>query len=123
MAICLEITAAGLEVSREMSRASSTLEGSLQCRGAGPDCPTDMEVTKDRSALEVATVEDPAPEGVAGSDPALVGSASYNPAPEGVAGSDPALVGGASCNPAPEGVQVSSPSHTSMDVYVGSSPP
>jgi hypothetical protein len=52
-----------------------------------------------------------------------VGSASYDPAPEGVAGSDPALVGGASCNPAPEGVQVSSPSHTSMDVHVGSSPP
>jgi hypothetical protein len=52
-----------------------------------------------------------------------VGSASYDPAPEGVAGSDPALVGGASCNPAPEGVQVSSPSHTYMDVHVGSSPP
>jgi hypothetical protein len=65
----------------------------------------------------------PAPEGVAGSDPALVGSASCNPAPKGVAGSDPALVGGASCNPAPQGVQVSSPSHTSMDVHVGSSPP
>jgi hypothetical protein len=28
-----------------------------------------------------------------------------------------------SYNPAPEGVQVSSPSHTSMDVHVGSSPP
>jgi hypothetical protein len=43
--------------------------------------------------------------------------------PEGVAGSDLALVGGASCNPAPKGVQVSSPSHTSLDVHVGSSPP
>jgi hypothetical protein len=64
-----------------------------------------------------------APEGVVGSDPALVGSASCNPAPGGVAGNDPALVGGASCNLAPEGVQVSSPSHTSMDVHVGSSPP
>jgi hypothetical protein len=52
-----------------------------------------------------------------------VGSASCNPAPEGVAGSDPALVGGASWNLAPEGVQVSSPSHTSMDVHVGLSPP
>jgi hypothetical protein len=82
-----------------------------------------MEVTKDRLALEVAVVEDLAPEGVTGSDPALVGSASCNPAPDGVAGSDPALVGGTSCNPAPEGVQVSSPSHTSMDVHVGSSPP
>jgi hypothetical protein len=65
----------------------------------------------------------PAPEGVAGSDPALVGSASCNPAPEGVAGNDPTLVGGASYNPAPQGVQVSSPSHSSMDVHVGSSPP
>jgi hypothetical protein len=116
-----------------VSRASSTLEGSLQCRGVGLDCSTHMEVMEDRSALEVAGVGDPAPEGgagsypapegVAGSDPALVGSASCNPAPEGVSGSDPALVGGARCNPAPEGVQVSSPSHTSMDVYVGSSPP
>jgi hypothetical protein len=133
MAICSEIPAAGLEVSRAVSHAPSTLEGSLQCRGVGPDCPTHMEVTEDRSALEVAAVEDPvpeggagsypAPEGVAGSDPALVGSASCNPAPKGVAGSDLALVGGASCNPAPEGVQVSSPSHTSMDVHVGSSPP
>jgi hypothetical protein len=92
-----------------------------------------MEVTWEPLALEAAAVENPvpeggvgsylAPEGVAGSDPALVGSASYNPAPEGVAGSDPALVGSTSCNPAPEGVQVSSPSHTSMDVHVGSSPP
>jgi hypothetical protein len=99
MAICSEIPAAGLEVSRAVSRASSTLEGSLQCRGAGPDCSTDMEVTKDRSALEVAVVEDPALEGGAGS----------YPAPEGVAGSDPALVGSASCNPAPEGVASSDP--------------
>jgi hypothetical protein len=116
-----------------VSRASSTLEGSIQCQDIGPNCPTHMEVTEDPSALEVATVENPALEdgassysahkGVAGSDPALVGSASCNLAPEGVAGSDPALVGGASCNPAPEGVQVSSPSHTSMDVHVGSSPP
>ena len=32
-------------------------------------------------------------------------------------------MGSASCNPAPEGVRASSPSHTSMDVHVGSSPP
>jgi hypothetical protein len=133
MAICLAIPAVGLEVSQAVSRASSTLEGSLQCRCIGPDCTTHMEVTEDRSALEVAAVGDlapeggagsyPAPEGVASSGPALVGSASCNSAPKGVAGSDPALVGGVSCNPAPEGVQVSSPSHTSMDVHVGSSPP
>jgi hypothetical protein len=52
-----------------------------------------------------------------------VGNTSYNPAPESVAGSDPAPMGSASCNPAPEGARASSPSHTSMDVHVGSSPP
>jgi hypothetical protein len=133
MDVCSEIPDMGLEVSRAVSRASSTLEGSLRCKEVGQDCPTPMEVTEDPSALEVAVVENPAPEGdvgsypapegVTGSDPALVGSASCNPAPEGIVDNDPALVGGASYNPAPEGVQVSSPSHTSMDVHVGSSPP
>jgi hypothetical protein len=32
-------------------------------------------------------------------------------------------VGSASCDPAPEGNRAGSPSHTSMDVHVGSSPP
>jgi hypothetical protein len=92
-----------------------------------------MEVTEDPSTLKVAVEGNlapeggaggyPAPEGVAGSDLALVGSACCNPAPKGVVGNDPALVGGVSYNPAPEGVQVSSPSRTSMDVHVGSSPP
>jgi hypothetical protein len=112
MDVCSEILDVGLEVSRAMSRASSTLEGNLQCQ-AGPSRLTPMEVTKEPSALEVATAKDPAPEG---------GPGSY-PAPEGVAGSDPALVGSASCDLSPEGVQVGSPSHTSMDVHVGSSPP
>jgi hypothetical protein len=40
-----------------------------------------MEVTEDPSPLEVVVAENPAPEGVTGSDPALVGSASCNPAP------------------------------------------
>jgi hypothetical protein len=71
-----------------------------------------MEVTEDPSASEVAVAENPAPKGDAGS----------YPAPEGVAGNDPALVGSASYNLAPEGVRASSPSHTSMDVHVGSSP-
>jgi hypothetical protein len=113
MDVCSEIPDMGLEVSWAVYRASSTLEGSLRCQDVGQDCPTHMEVTEDPSALEVAIAENPAPEGGAGSY--LV--------PEGVAGSDPALVGSASCDPAPEGVQVSSPSHTSMDVHVGSSPP
>jgi hypothetical protein len=92
-----------------------------------------MEVTENPSALEVATAENlvpkdgasdyPALEGVAGNDPAQVGSTSYNLAPEGVAGGDPAPMGDAGYDPAPEGVQVGSPSHTSMDVHVGSSPP
>jgi hypothetical protein len=133
MVVCLEIPDVGLEVSRAVSHASSTLEGNLRCQDVNQDCSTHMEVTKDPSALEVAVAEDPAlknsarsypaPEGVADSDPALVGGASCNPAPEGIAGSDPALVGGVSCNPAPEGVQVGSPSHTSMDIHIGSSPP
>jgi hypothetical protein len=90
-------------------------------------------VTENPSALEVATAENlvpkdgasdyPALEGVAGNDPAQVGSTSYNLAPEGVAGGDPAPMGDAGYDPAPEGVQVGSPSHTSMDVHVGSSPP
>jgi hypothetical protein len=113
MVVCSDVPDGGLEVSRAVSRASSSLVGSLQCQDAGPSCPTPMEVTEEPSALEMATTEDPASEGGAGS----------YPAPEGVAGSDPALVGSASCNPAPEGVQVGSPSHTSMDVHVGSSPP
>jgi hypothetical protein len=113
MAVCSEVPNVGLEVSQVVSHASSTLEGSLQCQDAGPSRPTPMEVTEEPSALEVATAEDPAPEGGAGS---------YR-APEGVAGSDPALVGSASCNLAPEGVQMGSPSHTSMDIHVGSSPP
>jgi hypothetical protein len=133
MDVCSGAPNVGLEVSRAVSRTSSTLEGSLRCQEAGQDCPTPMEVAEDPSASEVAVAENPAPkgdvggypapEGVAGNDPALVGSASCNPAPEGVAGSDPAQMGSVSYNPAPEGVRASSPSHTSMDVHVGSSPP
>jgi hypothetical protein len=110
MDVCSDIPDVGLEVSRAASHASSTLEGGLQCQEVGQDCPTPMEVTEDPSALEVAVAENlvlkgdvggyPAPEGVAGNDPAQVGNASYNPAPEGVAGGNPAPMGGASCDPA-----------------------
>jgi hypothetical protein len=121
LAVCSEVPhgglslldSAGQEVTRAVSRASSTLEGSLPCRVADLSHPTPMEVAEGPSALEVATAEDPAPEGGAGS----------YPAPEGVASSDPALVGSASYNPGPEGVQVCSLSHASMGVHVGSSPP
>jgi hypothetical protein len=106
------LDSAGQEVTRAVSRASSTLEGSLQCQDAGLSHPTPMEVTEEPSALDVATAEDRAPEGGAGS----------YPTPEGVAGSNPALVGSARYNLAPEDVQVGSLSHASMDVHVGSSP-
>jgi hypothetical protein len=92
-----------------------------------------MEVTESPLALEMAVAENsvlkdgasgcPALEGVVGNDLARVGSASCNPAPESVAGDDPAPMGSAGCNRAPEGVRAGSPSHTSMDVHVGSSPP
>jgi hypothetical protein len=113
MDVCSKIPDAGLEASRAASRASSTLEGSLQCQEVSHDCLTPMEVAEGPLAAEAAVVENPSSEGGAGD----------YPAPEGVGGNDPALVGSASCDLAPEGVQASSPSHTSMDVLIGSSPP
>jgi hypothetical protein len=133
MDVCSDILDVGLELSRAASRASSTLECGLRSQEAGLGCSIPMEMTENPSALEVAATENlvpkdgasgyPAPEGVAGNDPARVGSASCNLAPDGVAGGDPAPMGSAGCDPAPEGVRTSSPSHTSMDVHVGSSPP
>jgi hypothetical protein len=133
MDICSDIPDVGLEVSRAASRASSTLEGGLQSQEIGQGRSIPMEVTENPSALEVAVAKNPvlkggvggcpALEGVAGNDSAWVGSASCNPAPEGVVGCDPAPMGSTGCNPAPEGVRAGSPSHTSMDVHVGSSPP
>jgi hypothetical protein len=133
MDVCSDIPDAGLELSRAASHASLTLECGLWSQEVGQGCLIPMEVTENPPALEVAAAESsvlkdgasgyPAPEGVAGNDPAQVGSASYNPAPECVADGDPAPMGSAGCDPAPEGVQAGSPSHTSMDVHVGSSPP
>ena len=102
LAVCSEVPdgglslldSAGQEVTRAVSCASSTLEGSLQCQDTGLSHPTPMEATWGPSALEVTTAEDLAPEG---------GASSYL-VPEGIAGSDPALVGSASYNLAPEGV-------------------
>jgi hypothetical protein len=133
MDVCTNIPDVGLELSLAASRASSTLECGLQSQEAGLGCSIPMEVTENLSALVVAVAENlvlkdgasdyPAPEGVAGNDPARVGSARCNPAPEGATGGDPAPMGNAGCDPAPEGVREGSPSHTSMDVHVGSSPP
>jgi hypothetical protein len=133
MDVCSDTLDVGLEVSRAVSRASSTLEGGLRSQEIGQGRSIPMEVIENPSALEVTVAENPVlkggaggcptPEGVAGNDPAWVGSASCNPTPERVVGDDPAPMGSASCNPAPEGVRASSPSHTSMDVHVGSSPP
>jgi hypothetical protein len=113
MEICADVPDAGLELSRAASRASSTLERGLKSQEAGLDCSVPMEVVEGPSALEVAVTK--------GS--VLKDGASVYPAPEGVAGDDPAQMGSASYDLAPEGVRVGSPSHTSMDVHVGSSPP
>jgi hypothetical protein len=113
MDICANVPDAGLEISRAASHASSTLERGLKGQEAGLDCSAPMEVGEGPSALEVAVIE----------SSALKDGASAYPAPEGVAGDDPARMGSASYDPAPEGVRVGSPSHTSMDVHVGSSPP
>jgi hypothetical protein len=118
--ICLEVPDGGLslldsvgqEVTRVVSHASSTLEGSLPCKDTDLSHPTPMEVAEGPSALEVAVVEDPAPEGGTGTDPA----------PEGVVYSDPAPEGGAGGNPAPKGVEACSLSTASMDVHIGSPP-
>jgi hypothetical protein len=133
MDVCSDIPDVGLEVSRAVSRALSTLEGGLRSQEIGEGCSIPMEVTESPSALEVVVAENsilkdgasgcPAPEGVAGNDVARVGSANCDPAPEGVAGGNPAPMGSTGCNPALEGVWAGSSSHTSMDVHVGSSPP
>jgi hypothetical protein len=112
MDICADVPGAGLELSRAASRASSTLERGLKGQEAGLDCSAPMEVGKGPSALELAVTE----------SLALKDGASAYLAPEGVAGDDPARMGSASYDPAPEGVRVGSPSHTSMDIHVGSSP-
>jgi hypothetical protein len=113
MDVCADVPDAGLGSFRAASRASSTLERGLEGQEAGLDCTAPTEVTEGPSALEVAVEENSALKDGAGTYPAL----------EGVVGDDPARMGSASCDPAPESVRVGSPSHTSMDVHVGSSPP
>jgi hypothetical protein len=112
MDICADVPDAGLELSRAASHASSTLECSLKGQEAGLNCFAPMEVGEGPSVLEVAVTE----------SSALKDGASAYPAPKGVAGDDPARMGGASYDPACKGVRVGSPSHTSVDVHVGSSP-
>jgi hypothetical protein len=113
MDVCAGVIDAGLRSSRAASRASSTLERGLEGQEAGLDCPAPMEVTEGPSALEVAAAE----------NLTLKNGAGAYPAPKGIAGDDPARMGSASCDRAPKGVRVGSPSHTSMDVHIGSSPP
>ena len=70
------------------------MERGLKSREADLDCSVPMEVVEGPSVLEVAATESsvlkdgasvfPAPEGVAGDDPARMGSASYDPTPKGV---------------------------------------
>jgi hypothetical protein len=113
MEVCADMPDVGLELSRAASRASSTLERGLKSQEADLDCSIPMEVVENTSALEVAATENPVPKDGAGVYPAL----------KGVVGDDPARVGSMSYDPTPEGVRAGSPSHTSMDVHVGSSPP
>jgi hypothetical protein len=113
MEVCADMPDVGLELSRAASRASSTLERGLKSQEADLDCSVPIEVVENPSALEVVATENPVPED----------GASVYPAPKGVVGDDQARVGSASYDPAPEGVRAGSPSHTSMDVHVGSSPP
>jgi hypothetical protein len=113
MDVCTDIPDVGLELSRAASRASSTLECGLESQEAGLGCSIPMEATENPSVLEVAAAENPVPKD----------DASDYTAPEGVAYGDLAPMGNAGCDPAPEGVRAGSPSHTSMDVHVGSSPP
>jgi hypothetical protein len=121
-AVCSEVPdgglplldSAGQKVTRVVSHASSTLEGSLPCRDADLSHPTPIGVDERHySSLEATTTEDPAPKG----------GTSGHPPSKGVAGSDPALVCSANYDPALEGVQVCSLSNASMDVHVGLSPP
>jgi hypothetical protein len=112
MDVCTDMPDVGLQLSRAASRASSTLERGLKSQEADLDCSVPMEVAENPLALEVAAAENPVPKD----------GANVYPAPEGVAGNDPARVGSASYDPAPKGVRAGSPSHTSMDVHVGSSP-
>jgi hypothetical protein len=113
MEVCADMPDVGLELSRATSRALLTLGRGIKSQEADPDCFVPMEVVGDPSALEVAATESPVPKDGAG----------VYPAPEGVAGDDLVQVGSTSYDPAPEGVRAGSPSHTSMDVHVGSSPP
>jgi hypothetical protein len=54
----------GQEVTRVVSRASSTLEGGLPCKSVDPGLPAPMDVAEGSSALEVAAAEGPTPKGV-----------------------------------------------------------
>jgi hypothetical protein len=88
------------------------LERGLEGHGTDLDRLVPMEVAEGPSALEAATAE----------NLGLEGGVDTYPAPEGVAGDDPAQVGSVSYDPAPEGVRARSPSCTSMEVHAGSPP-
>jgi hypothetical protein len=108
-----DVLDAGLGSSRAATRASSTLERNLKDQEVGLYSSTPMEVVEGTSALEVAVTK----------NSALKDGADACPAPEGVVEDDPTRMGSASYGLAPGGVRIDSPSHTSMDVHAGSSPP
>jgi hypothetical protein len=59
----------GQEITRAISRASSTLEGGLAHEDADPSHPAPMDMVEGSSTFEVAATEDPAPEGVGAGSP------------------------------------------------------
>jgi hypothetical protein len=66
MGVCSDTPDLGLEVSRVVSRASSTLESGLRSQEVGHGLSIPMEVTENPSALEVAIAENPVLKGGAG---------------------------------------------------------
>jgi hypothetical protein len=94
--VLLPCDPAGQEVTRTVSRASSTLEGAL--------------AHEDILALNTTDQSHPAPLGMAEGASALEVTAKEGPAPEGGARSDPT----------PEGVGAGSSLAASMDVHIGS---
>jgi hypothetical protein len=112
MDACTDLHDVGLELSQSASHASSTLGRGLQSQEVDPDCFVPMEMAENPPALEVAGAE----------SSVLKDGAGVCLAPEGIAGNDPAQVGSANCDPVPEDIRAGSPFHASMEVHVGCSP-
>jgi hypothetical protein len=80
MDACADLHDVRLELSQSASCASLTLERGLQSQEADPDCFVPMEMAENPPALEVVGAE----------SPVLKDGTGVCPAPEGIAGNDPA---------------------------------